>query len=222
MARKKKSTDDVLDAALNLAAERDWRGITLGDIATATGVTQAELRAIIASKADILKAFIARSDQELLSSLDKEPVEGDIHDRLFDIVMRRLELLDPHKAAIRNIVADPADGAAEWATLANALIDSQGWTLAAAGIDNTGRREGAKRHGLAMLTARTLRVWANDDDPGLARTMASLDRSLRDGAKWLERLDAPFAMVQSFANLALAFIQRQTRDRSRPDEPDAG
>ena len=221
MARKKKSSEDVLDAALGLAAERDWRSITLGDIATTTGVTLSELRALIASKATILEAFVARSDRELLSSLDQEPVEGDVHDRLFDIIMRRLELLEPHKAAIRNIVSDPADGTAEWSVLAGALIDSQGWTLAAAGIENTGRREAAKRHGLAILTARTLRVWANDDDPGLARTMASLDRSLRDGARWLERLDAPLAMVQSFANLALAFIQRQAQKRPRSDDKDA-
>ena len=219
MARKSKTVDDVLDAALTLAAERDWRSISLNDIAGATGVSLARLRDLVPSKAAILKAFIARSDHDLLKSLERDPVEdGDVHDRLFDIVMRRLELLDPYKAAIGNIVSSPTDGAADWAVLTGALIDSQGWSLAAAGIEDVGRREAVKRQGLAFVTARTLRVWARDDDPGLARTMAALDRSLRDGATWLNRLDAPLAMGQAFANFALAFIQRQARSRQPPDD----
>jgi AcrR family transcriptional regulator len=211
MARKKTRTvDDVTDAALRLAATRRWKDIRLDDIADETGVTLAELRDLVPSKIGILKAIVARSDRELLASLEKTPVEGDVHDRMFDIIMRRLELLEPHKAAIRNILDSPADGAADWATIAGALIDSQSWTLAAAGIEDAGRREAVKRQGLAMLTARIMRVWANDDDPGLAQTMAALDRQLRDGAKWLERLAAPIALGQALSSLAMAFLQRRT------------
>ncbi len=172
------------------------------------------------SKIGILKALAAHSDSELLQSLDKDPVEGDVHDRLFDIIMRRLELMEPRKAAFRNIIDDPADGGADWASLAGALVDSQGWTLAAAGIEDAGRREGIKRQGLALVMARTMKVWASDDDPGLAKTMASLDRSLRDGATWLKRLEAPLAMGQAFANLAMAMLNRRNRS-NRPEPGDS-
>ncbi|NNE24137.1 MAG: TetR/AcrR family transcriptional regulator [Rhizobiales bacterium] len=219
--RTAKTLDDVINAALDLALTRSWRDIRLNDIAGEAGMTLAELREFVPSKIGILKALAARSDRDLLASLEKDPVEGDVHDRLFDIVMRRLELLEPHKAAFRNIISDPADGAADWATLGGALIDGQGWTLAAAGIEEAGRREGIKRQGLAMVTARTMKVWAEDDDPGLAKTMASLDRSLRDGAKWLERLDAPLAMGQAFANLALAMLRRRSQPASDETEKPA-
>ena len=219
MAKKSKTIDDIVDAALALATTRSWRDVRLDDIAGEAGISLAQLRKLVSSKVAVLRAIVARSDHELLSSLEKDPVEGDVHDRLFDIIMRRLELLEPHKAAIRNIIDNPADGAADWASLAGALVDSQGWTLAAAGIEEAGRNEAVRRQGLALVTARTIRVWVNDDDPGLAKTMASLDRQLRDGAKWLGRLDAPLAMGQAFANLALSIIQR--RAASRDDKPDA-
>ncbi len=215
MAKKTKTIDDVTDAALQLAATRSWRDIRLADIAGQAGMTLSELRALVPSKIGVLKAFAGRSDKDLLASLETNPVEGDIHDRLFDIVMRRLELLEPHKAALGNIIDSPADGAADWVALFGTLIDSQGWTLAAAGIESAGRQEAVKRQGLALVSARVLRVWVNDDDPGLAKTMAALDRALRDGAKWLERLKAPMAMGQAFANLALSIIQR----RSGPVQP---
>lgn len=220
-AKSAKSVDDVINAALDLALTRSWRDIRLNDIAGEAGMTLAQLREHVPSKIGILKAIAARSDHELLQSLEKEPVEGDVHDRLFDIVMRRLELLEPHKAAFRNIIGDPADGAADWAALSAALIDSQGWTLAAAGIEEAGRREAVKRQGLAMVTTRTMKVWAEDDDPGLAKTMASLDRSLRDGAKWLQRLEAPLAMGQAFANLAFAMLRRRARPETEETEKPA-
>jgi hypothetical protein len=46
-----------------------------------------------------------------------------------------------------------------------------------------------RAQGLAVLYANVLRVWVNDDDPGLARTMAALDRELGRGARLAGMLD---------------------------------
>ena len=59
--------------------------------------------------------------------------------------------------------------------------------LAAAGLENGGSRETIQRLGLAAVYRRVLGVWVDDDDPGLARTMAALDRALRVGYTWLWR-----------------------------------
>jgi hypothetical protein len=42
---------------------------------------------------------------------------------------------------------------------------------------------------LALVYARSLRTWLNDEDPGLARTMADLDRRLRDGERMVKIAD---------------------------------
>jgi hypothetical protein len=41
-----------------------------------------------------------------------------------------------------------------------------------------------RAQGLALLFASVLRTWVDDDDPGLARTMAALDRALARGQRW--------------------------------------
>ena len=46
-----------------------------------------------------------------------------------------------------------------------------------------------KTAGLASLYASVFRVWLDDEDQGLARTMAALDRRLRRGQRSLERLE---------------------------------
>jgi hypothetical protein len=56
--------------------------------------------------------------------------------------------------------------------------------LTAADIDAAGPKGMVRAQGLALLYASVLRTWTHDDDPGLARTMAALDRALGRGARW--------------------------------------
>jgi hypothetical protein len=66
---------------------------------------------------------------------------------------------------------------------------SMAWMLTGAGIRATGREGLFRAQGLTLVWAQTLRVWLDDDDPGLSRTMAELDKQLRCGERALIRLD---------------------------------
>ena len=61
--------------------------------------------------------------------------------------------------------------------------------LTAADIGAAGPRGFVRAQGLALLFASVLRTWVDDDDPGLARTMAALDRALARGQRWSGLLD---------------------------------
>ena len=61
--------------------------------------------------------------------------------------------------------------------------------LTAADIGAGGPRGMLRAQGLALLFAQVLRTWVEDDDPGLARTMAALDRALARGQRWSGFLD---------------------------------
>jgi hypothetical protein len=63
------------------------------------------------------------------------------------------------------------------------------WMLTAADISAAGPQGIMRGQGLALLYASVLRTWLDDDDPGLARTMAALDRALARGARWSGLLD---------------------------------
>jgi len=81
--------DRIVEAAFRLAAEKPWAEITLAAIAQGAGLNLAELAQQISGKPDILDAFARGMDARLLASLKDDPVEGDAHDRLFDIILRR-------------------------------------------------------------------------------------------------------------------------------------
>ncbi len=61
--------------------------------------------------------------------------------------------------------------------------------LTAAGINASGPRGMMRAQGLALLFGSVLRTWIRDDDPGLARTMAALDRALARGQRFAGLLD---------------------------------
>ena len=61
--------------------------------------------------------------------------------------------------------------------------------LAAARIHKGGPLGRIAIKGVEFVYLETMRVWLDDDDPGLARTMAALDRSLRRGERAMQWLD---------------------------------
>ena len=113
-------------------------------------------------------------------------------ERLFDVLMRRLEILAPHKAAVRSLLRSAARNPGLAFALNGLAVRSQQWMLTAADIGAAGPRGTLRAQGLALLFAQVLRTWVHDDDPGLARTMAALDRGLARGQRWSGFLDDLF------------------------------
>ncbi|MBL8894439.1 MAG: hypothetical protein JNJ53_07550 [Rhizobiales bacterium] len=214
-------TKALYEAAFRLAERQSWREVTMSAVAAEAGLTLAETAREVTGKIDLLRAFSRDIDVQLLQSLEAEPLEGEPHDRLFDAMLRRIELLSPHKPALKSIAAAPADGPSEFLSLLASAMDTQGWLLAAAGLEAPGARGDLHRLGLAKIYADTLRVWLDDDDPGMARTMAALDRKLRDGEAWLKRLEIPWAMCKGFAGAIRAYRETRNARRTPPDTSEA-
>jgi AcrR family transcriptional regulator len=167
----------IVDAALDLAAERGWAGLGLADIAAAAGVGLADLHGQFGSKAAILRTFFRSVDGAVLAG--PAPADEPARDRLFEVLMRRFDALASRKAAVAAVVRDlPADPPAALCALAH-LGCSMAWMLEAAGIPSAGLMGLARAKGLSFVWLNALRVWLNDDTPDLARTMAALDKGLR-------------------------------------------
>ena len=58
--------------------------------------------------------------------------------------------------------------------------------LEGAGIDSSGLAGAVRVRGLALIWLATFRVWLDDDEAGLAKTMAELDRRLRQAERVIE------------------------------------
>jgi ubiquinone biosynthesis protein COQ9 len=190
--------DRIVAAALKLAAERPWSDITLLNIAQEAGLTLADLRHEFATKSEILIAFARAIDDQVLRSAPTHNGGATAsRDAIFDIVMSRFDALGPYKPALRAIAASSLF---EPALLMN-LLASQHWMLQAAGFGTEGFVGALRVAGLASVYASVFRTWLDDDDPGLARTMAALDRRLRRGERTLAPVEDMSALVWRLAGI---------------------
>ena len=148
------------------------------------------MRGEFSSPLAILAAHLKDIDRAVLgedfSDMDEEPPR----ERLFDVLMRRLEKLAPHRQAVRSLLRSASRNraarfCAQRARRALAEMD------AGSGRDQRPRpaRHALRAQGLALLFSSVLRTWVRDDDPGLARTMAALDRALGRGQRFAGFLD---------------------------------
>ena len=175
-------SERMLDAALALAAERDWAGIGLAEIAHKAGLPLAEAYAACRSKLDLLAALNRRVDAAALAAVPE--AEGLPRERLFDLLMRRFDALQPHRLALRSMLRGGLGGPTALLA-APALLRSMAWMLEAAGIGTGGRRAGLRAPLLAGVYLSVLRVFLGDESTDLAATMAALDRRLRGVEGWL-------------------------------------
>src|SRR5262249_1582868 len=129
------------------------------------------------------------TDRAVLAGIDTDMAEEPPRERLFDVLMRRLEVLAPQKAAVRSLVGSALRNPPLALALNGLSVRSHQWMLTAAASGAAGPRGMVRAQGLALLFAQVLRVWVDDDDPGLARTMAALDRALARGQRWSGILD---------------------------------
>lgn len=206
--------DKAIQALMTLLAENPWSEIGLSDIAEQAGLSLAELRDEFGSPLAILSSYIKDVDRAVLAGEDADMAEESPRERLFDVLMRRLETLTPHKEAIRTLLHSVRRNPPLAFALNGFAVRSQQWMLTAAGIKATGPKGMICAQGLALMFAQVLSVWVDDEDPGLARTMAVLDRGLSSGQRWSGFLDDLCCIPAQFAR----HRRRRRRDRDADAE----
>ena len=178
------ASEDILDraaaAALALAADRPWPQITLRDIAIKAEVSFAELYALADGKSAVLAHLSTRFDRAALATVSADDAAP--HDRLFDAAMARIEAMEPHRAALIAISRSESVviSALRFPKTARAILE-------AGGVDAGPARLAA----MTAVWARTVQVW-RDDEGALNRTMAELDKRLKQMAERLGKVGAGY------------------------------
>ena len=96
--------EKIIAAFLALLAEQPIERIGFADVAGRAEVSLAALRGEFPSLLAIYAAHVKEIDRKVLAGGEAEMAEEPPRERLFDVLMRRLEALAPHKEAIRSLL----------------------------------------------------------------------------------------------------------------------
>lgn len=183
-----KTRQKILKTFLGLLAEKPYDEISMPSVADAAGVKLSVLRECYSSKLDIVEGFAKQIDKAVLDDRDEDMDDQHPRDRLFDILMTRLDHLDGYKDVVRALRTAALADASLALSFNSIMVRSQRWMLIAAGIDIPGFKGRAAAQGLAVTWARVLDTWLAEEDEGMPKTMALLDRELERGETWMGRL----------------------------------
>jgi AcrR family transcriptional regulator len=163
---------------LNLVATQGWRDLSYAEIAEEAGVPIAEAHRIYPSKAAILLGLSRALDERILSGLEADPLEGSAKDRLFDLLMRRFDVLKADAAAYRRLMRQLPATPPEFAAMLCRVRRSLALMLETAGVSASGLKGALRLKGLCAIYMAGLRAFANDESEDLAKTMAEIDKRL--------------------------------------------
>jgi AcrR family transcriptional regulator len=207
--------EKIIAAFLTVLAEKPIEQIGFAEIAKGAGVSLTRMRGEFSSALAIFAAHVKAIDRAVLAEDFSDMAEEPPRERLFDVLMRRLEVMAPYRAAVRSLLRSARRNPPLALALNGLAVRSQQWMLAAAEIDATGPSGMMRAQGLALLFSSVLRTWVRDDDAGLARTMAALDRALARGQRFAGFLDDIFHIP---ARLCRLRPRRRRRDDDAEEE----
>jgi hypothetical protein len=173
-------TDDAFDSALVAAAfamgaNDGWRKVSAAAAAQRAGLDLTIARDRFAHRGMILARFGKFAD---IHALTGALTEGPVRERLFDILLRRFDFLQMHRAGVialmKAVPLEPAWGA----YLAQATLESMGWMLEGAGVSARGIGGEIRKRVLLAVWAWGMRAWLRDESPDLTATMAAVDVAL--------------------------------------------
>jgi ubiquinone biosynthesis protein COQ9 len=192
--RKTKSDkrEKILKSAFTLAAEKGWDNTSLEDIAQKAGVAVEVLRGYECNdKSDIVKMFNNMTDDKVIKQYLALEKQGDFdgydeRERLFEILMLRMEALNENREGVKAIYAKT--GTNLLGHFPN-LRRSMGEMLETVGVDTSDLKKGeAKILGLVGVYSLAIKAWSKDETEGLNQTVKSLHNNLHRVEKWSRKI----------------------------------
>ena len=202
---------NLVTAAFALGAEKGWRHVSAAAAARRAGLDLAEVRGRFGSRGSILRKFGQLADRHALTGA---LTVGPPRDRLFDILLRRFDFLQAHRAGViallRILPFEPSLGLC----LARATLSSMGWLLEGAGISAEGIFGEVRKRGLCVVWACGVQAWLRDESIDLSATMAAVDKALGRADALATRFNAPPA-----PQAEASFESPNESDLPFPEEP---
>ncbi|HEV7260614.1 MAG TPA: TetR/AcrR family transcriptional regulator [Bosea sp. (in: a-proteobacteria)] len=194
----------VVETLMRLAETRPWDEIELPDIAAEAGISLAKLRDLFPSKLAMLGGLTRLVDEAVMAETSDDLAGEPVRERMFDLVMRRLDALAPYKSALRKITPVIRRDPLAMAALNRGAVNSWRYMLASAGIHTEDALGSVRVQGAVLLMARVSQAWFDDDEPELSRTMAQLDRELKLAGWVMSRVEDVHRLTAPLRCLARA------------------
>ena len=172
-----------LDAALDMAAKSGWNSVSIEKIARRLKKSLPAVKAAFPDKTSLVTGLLKKIDAETGRRYRQTQVSGrgNERDRLFDILMTRVDIVQSNRAGFVSIFGSYRKNLPDAFALVQPMHQSMSSVIALADVEKTvatHARPSLQSWVLLGVYVSVMAVWAEDETRDLSKTMAALDKRL--------------------------------------------
>jgi AcrR family transcriptional regulator len=171
----------IVDAAIDLAEERDWESVRLHQVAERLGLSLEQIRSELSEKDQLVDAWLDRADSAMLAdAAEYSKVRRNCQQRMHRAIMTWLNALSDHRRVTRQMILgklEPGHIHIQIPALIRISRTVQ-WMREAAGYDAGLPRRAIEETAHTSIYLATFTYWMLDDSFGSERTERFLQRQL--------------------------------------------
>lgn len=192
MAKKKTlpATATIFETALGHLEADGPKAFSLEHVADALNVEPGLLAPLFNDLPTLAASFGRFVDQSVAEEISV-PAGGEADpaiDRLFEVLMARFDVIQKYRGGVLALAKAARRDRALLAVLSVRLPHSMEHMLTLADLLTSKSKRGLQVAGLTGLWLRCTRVWMKDDSEDMSKTMAALDKALKDADSIARRL----------------------------------
>ena len=177
-----KSSDkkfNLVKSSFKIIEESGWKSFSLQKLSYAEKIPINEIKIFFKSEITILDEFSKMIDIKVEKSFDYEELTNtSVKDNLFELIMLRLEFMQPYRNALKNIKNSFKSDPLVAKSVAKNVMNSLDFYLELTNAFNDSFLDIFKKKSIFLIYSYIFMIWLEDDSDELSKTMSELDKLL--------------------------------------------
>ena len=177
-----KSSDkkfNLVKSSFNIIEKSGWKSFSLQKLSYAEKIPINEIKIFFKSEITILDEFSKMIDIKVEKSFDYEELTNtSVKDNLFELIMLRLEFMQPYRNALKSIKSSFKSDPLVAKSVAKNVMNSLDFYLELTNAFNDSFLDIFKKKSIFLIYSYIFMIWLEDDSDELSKTMSELDRLL--------------------------------------------
>ena len=177
-----KSSDkkfNLVKSSFNIIEKSGWKSFSLQKLSYAEKIPINEIKIFFKSEITILDEFSKMIDIKVEKSFDYEELTNtSVKDNLFELIMLRLEYMQPYRNALKSIKSSFKSDPLVAKSVAKNVMNSLDFYLELTNAFNDSFLDIFKKKSIFLIYSYIFMIWLGDDSDELSKTMSELDKLL--------------------------------------------
>jgi len=177
-----KSSDkkfNLVKSSFNIIEKSGWKSFSLQKLSYAEKIPINEIKIFFKSEITILDEFSKMIDIKVEKSFDYEELTTtSVKDNLFELIMLRLEYMQPYRNALKSIKSSFKSDPLVAKSVAKNVMNSLDFYLELTNAYNDSFLDIFKKKSIFLIYSYIFMIWLEDDSDELSKTMSELDKLL--------------------------------------------